>query len=158
MRHPSHDAQTLLPLVYNSQPQAKYFPVWPPHSVSKYIVFRLRYSLYLKVQFFFRSLTLRKHLQSQMSIVKILFLWNMMTVLESSWITTSSWSGKMKTLLFITYALPNVHKASVMFAASNSVPRVRMILHSMFLWSSFGINEVSVWSTRANNAHWPSSE
>ena len=89
MRHPSHDAQTLLPLVYNSQPQAKYFPVWPPHSVSKYIVFRLRYSLYLKVQFFFRSLTLRRHLQSQMSIIKILFLWNMMTVLEKSsgWLT-----------------------------------------------------------------------
>lgn len=81
MRHPSHDAQTLLPLVYRSQPQAKYFPVWPPHSVSKYIVFRLRYSLYLKVQFFFRSLTLRKHLQSQMSIIKIL---NMMNVLEKS--------------------------------------------------------------------------
>lgn len=81
MRHPSHDAQTLLPLVYKSQPQAKYFPVWPPHSVSKYIVFRLRYSLYLKVQFFFRSLTLRKHLQSQMSIIKIL---NMMNVLEKS--------------------------------------------------------------------------
>lgn len=156
MRHPSHDAQTLLPLVYKSQPQAKYFPVWPPHSVSKYIVFRLRYSLYLKVQFFFRSLTLRKHLQSQMSIIKILFLWNMMTVRLV--MTHRQRSGKMKTLLFITYALPNVHKASVMFAASNSVPRVRMILHSMFLWSSFGINEVSVWSTRANNAHWPSSE
>lgn len=77
MRHPSHDAQTLLPLVYNSQPQAKYFPVWPPHSVSKYIVFHLRYSLYLKVQF-------RRHLQSQMSIIKILFLRNMMTVLEKS--------------------------------------------------------------------------
>ena len=52
MRHPSHDAQTLLPLVYNSQPQAKYFPVWPPHSVSKYIVFRLRYSLISKFSSF----------------------------------------------------------------------------------------------------------
>lgn len=37
------------------------------------------------------------------------------------------------------YTVPKVHRASIIFAASKRVPSVRMMLQSMFLWSSWGM-------------------
>ena len=45
-----HGARTLLRSVRTPWPRAKYFPVWPSHSVNKYIVLLLCTGLWIKVK------------------------------------------------------------------------------------------------------------